>query len=355
MFPSFLRRRLAALATPVFATLAAITVLGGCATHIIPPVPPAAKAVLIDEGKDGLLIPLHVERADQGHARLGVPVQLDGKAVYLALDTGTQGVRVLSKALPQGYSSKGPTITLNLANGAKVSGPTATLPFSLFGTQPVNITAQTVTDVDCQPNFRRCFAMDGYTGEFGFAFSGLLGIGLQQDDDACCNAPFAALPADIGKRYLVHPSFTKPYLVLSPSAKLTSRFTMVPLPMSAQGVAQWPEGCAQVSSKMRFCAPVVFATGGTEMIRIETDKAPSWLGENDVGNVLGQGNYDTAVGVGTWVHRFNGAQVTIVKAAPGRNRIVVGLSALQNIDLLFDLQRNQMGVYSAKSVEEFGL
>src|SRR6202012_3947716 len=113
-------------------------------------------------------------------------------------------------------------------------------------------------------------------------------------------------------------------------------FTLMPLRAAPDGALQWPAGCIQVADKMRFCAPVVFATGGNGMIRIETDAAPEWVDDGEENAVLKQGNYDVALGVGSWAHRFDGAQVTIAKAKPGANRIVIGLMALQNIDLLFD-------------------
>jgi hypothetical protein len=95
----------------------------------------------------------------------------------------------------------------------------------------------------------------------------------------------------------------------------------------------------QIADKMRFCAPVVFSTGGSGMIRVETDQAPNWMGDDEEGRILTQGNYNVALGVGTWVHRFDGAQVAIAKSKPGQNRIVIGLMALQNIDVLFDFAR----------------
>jgi hypothetical protein len=97
----------------------------------------------------------------------------------------------------------------------------------------------------------------------------------------------------------------------------------------------------------------VFSTGSTEMIRVETDKAPNWTGDGDVNDVLAQGNYDVALGVGSWAHRYESAQVTVAKAKPGANRIVVGLTAMQNLDVLFDFQRGQLGLYAAKASETF--
>jgi hypothetical protein len=318
------------------------------------PTPPTPAATLINGGNDGVLIPLKVERADEGHARLGLPVQLDGKAVYLAFDTGTQGVRVLSKVLPgTNYPAAGATTSLTFANGAQVSGPSVKLPFSVIGTKPVDATVQSVDDVRCQRTQRRCLAMDGYTGEFGWAFSGIFGAGVAQPDDDCCTQPLRALPGNIGQRYLVRSNFAKPFVILSPSSALTQNFTMVPMTAAQGGGSQWPVGCVQVSNKMRFCAPVVFATGSTGMIRVETDKAPNWTDDGDENAVLAQGNYDVALGVGSWGHRYEGAQVTIAKAKPGANRIVVGLMAMQNLDVLLDFQHSQLGLRAAQASETF--
>ncbi|HEX7912414.1 MAG TPA: hypothetical protein VF534_30590, partial [Paraburkholderia sp.] len=197
----------------------ALAALAGCAVNFPTPTPPASNAALINGGNDGLLIPLHVERADEDHARLGLPVQLDGKPVYMALDTGTQGTRVLKSVLPgSGYASAGGVTSLSFANGVEILGSAVKVPFSLAGTTPTPIVAQAVDVVRCLPNARKCVGMDGYTGEFGWAFSGIVGVGAAQPGDSCCTQPLRALPGNIGQRYLVHANFTKPYMVLSPSS-----------------------------------------------------------------------------------------------------------------------------------------
>ncbi|HEX3639455.1 MAG TPA: hypothetical protein VHV99_29035 [Paraburkholderia sp.] len=332
----------------------ALVALTGCSTTFPTPTPPAPNAALINGGNDGLLIPLHVERADEDHARLGLPVQLDGKPVYMALDTGTQGARVLKSVLPgSNYASAGGVTSLSFANGVEILGSGVKVPLSVAGTTPTPVAAQAVDVVRCLPNARRCAGMDGYTGEFGWAFSGIFGVGAAQPDDNTYTQPLRALPGNIGQRYLVHSNFAKPYMVLSPSNAITKDYTMVPMTLSKDGTAQWPRGCVNVGNKMTFCAPLEFATGSTGMIRIETDKAPNWVGDGDVGNVLDQGNYETAIGTGPWVHRYETAQVTIVKAKPDANRIVVGLMAMQNIDILFDFPRAQFGLHAAKESERF--
>jgi hypothetical protein len=343
-----LRRR---LCLPMATALSAV-VLTGCGVTFPVPTPPTPAATLINGGNDGVLIPLSVERADEGHARLGLPVQLDGKAVYMAFDTGTQGVRVLAKVLPgTSYPVTGADTSLTFANGAVVSGPSARLPVSVIGTKPVEMNVQTVNDVRCQRTQRHCLAMDGYTGEFGFSFSGIFGAGAELADDACCTPPLRALPDNIGRRYLVHANFAKPFVIISPSAALTRDFTRVPLAAAQNGATRWPVGCVQVSDKMRFCAPVVFATGSTDMIRLETDKAPNWTDDGDDNTVLVQGNYDVALGIGSWAHRYEGAQVVIAKTTPGANRIVVGLTAMQNLDVLLDFNKGELGLFARKPSE----
>jgi len=327
----------------------------GCSTPISTPVPPEPSAALINQGRDGMVVPLHVERSDLGHARLGVPAQVDGKAVYLMFDTGTRGLRVLDSVLPRsGYPAAGDRTSLHFATGAQASGAVVTLPFSVAGTKPVELAAQAVDNVSCMAGAKRCVATDGYTGEFGWAFSGILGAAADAPGDSCCTQPLRALPARIGERYIVHADLQRPYFVLSPSNAVAKGFTMLPLVAQADRTLQWPTGCVQVADKMRFCAPVVFATGGMGMVRIETDKAPDWVGDADTHQVLTQGNYDVLLGVGPWRHRFDGAQVVIAKSQPGANRIVIGLMALQNIDLLFDFTNAQLGVRAARDVETIG-
>jgi hypothetical protein len=347
-----LHRQLSRFTAAALVSACAVSTFSGCSVTFPTPTPPAPAVSLINGGKDGVLIPLHVERADQDHARLGLPVELDGKPVYVALDTGTQGVRVLKSVLPgSDYASAAPTSTLLLANGAQVSGAAVKLPLSVAGSKAVQIGAQAVDTVSCQATSRHCVAMDGYSGEFGWAFSGLFGVGAAQPGDACCTQPLRALAGHIGERYLVHSNFAKPYLLLSPSSAITKDYTIVPMTVSNDGTMQWPRGCINVGDKMTFCAPLVFATATTGMIRIETDTTPNWTGDDSVGKVLIQGNYNTAVGSGNWVHRYEDAQVTIVKAQPGENRIVIGLMGMQNIDVLFDFPRAQLGLYANRAVE----
>jgi hypothetical protein len=344
-----LRGRLSALTA---AALLGAATLTGCGVTFPVPTPPAPAATLINSGNDGVLIPLRVEHVDEGHARLGLPVQLDGKSVYLAFDTGTQGVRVLSRILPgTSYPPTGADSSLTLANGAVVSGPSVKLPFSVIGTKPVEVTAQTVNDVRCLRTQKHCAGMDGYTGEFGWAFSGIFGVGAEQANDDCCTQPLRALPGNIGQRYLVHANFAKPFVILSPSSGLTRNFTLMPMTVAQNGATQWPQGCVQIGDKMRFCAPVVFATGSTGMIRVETDKAPNWTDDGDANDVLVQGNYDVALGVGSWTHRYEGAQVTVAKAKPGGNRIVIGLTAMQNLDVLLDFRNGQLGLHATNTSE----
>ncbi|MBW0448440.1 hypothetical protein EN871_29485 [bacterium M00.F.Ca.ET.228.01.1.1] len=345
--------RFTAAALAALGTLGTLAALSGCAVTFPTPTPPAPSVSLINGGKDGVAIPLHVERADQDHARLGLPVVLDGKPVYLALDTGTQGVRVLKSVLPgSGYPGAAPSSTLPLANGAQVAGASVKLPMSVAGSKPVSIDAQAVETVSCQPTSKRCIAMDGYTGEFGWAFSGLFGVGAAQPDDTCCTQPLRALAGHIGERYVVHANFDQPYLLLSPSGAITRDYTMVPMTVAQDGTVQWPRGCINVGDKMTFCAPLVFATATTDMIRVETDTAPNWTGDDGVGKVLVQGNYNAAIGSGNWVHRYDDAQVTVVKARPGANRIVVGLMGMQNIDVLFDFPHAQLGLRASQSIEK---
>ncbi|MEI5998392.1 hypothetical protein H3V53_14615 [Paraburkholderia bengalensis] len=334
----------------------AVLALAACSTTFSTPVPPETHASLINEGRDGLLVPLYAERSDtHGRASIGLPVQMDGKSVYLMLDTGTRGARVLSSVLPRSnYPATGARTALALATDAQVAGATVTVPLSIVGTKPVDVAVQAVDQVTCLKINKHCVAQDGFTGEFGWAFSGILGVGADDPRDACCTQPLRALPANLGQRYMVHSNLNRPFLVLSPSTALTKDFTAVPFALAKDGSAQWPTGCVQVGNKMRLCAPVVFSTGGTDMIRIETDKAPDWASDTDEHKTFAQGNYDVVLGVGEWAHRFDDAQTTIAKAAPGANRIVVGLMSLQNIDLLFDFAHGQLGLRASRNVERMG-
>jgi len=139
---------------------------------------------------DGLLIPLQVERVDAGHARLGLPIQLDGKPVYVALDTGTQGVRVLKSVLPAtNYPNAGPSSSLPLANGAQVSGAAVKLPMSLCGHEAGadRRTGRRNGELSAQrPALRRHGRLTPVNS--AGALSGLFGVGAAQSDDTLLHA-----------------------------------------------------------------------------------------------------------------------------------------------------------------------
>jgi hypothetical protein len=263
--------------------------------------------------------------------------------------TPASGIRVLSKVLPGELPGHRRHDIYDVCKRPLVSGPSLKLPVSVIGTRPVEVNAQTVNDVRCQRNNKHCIAMHGYTGESGFAFSGVFGAGAAQAFDDCCTNPLRALPGNIGQRYLVQANFDKPFVIRSPSTGLTQNFTLVPMKAAQTGALQWPVGYVQNDDKMRFCAPAVFTTGSTGTIRVETDKAPNWTDDGDENVVLAQGNYDVAPGVGSWGHRYDSAQVTVARTKPGANRIVVGLTAMQNVGVLLDFQHAQLGLHAAKT------
>jgi len=43
--------------------------------------------------------------------------------------------------------------------------------------------------------------------------------------------------------------------------------------------------------------------------------------------------------------------VTIAKSKPGANRIVIGLMAMQNLDVLLDFPHGQLGLHAATTSE----
>ena len=89
-------------------------------------------------------------------------------------------------------------------------GSAVKLPFSLAGTTPTPMPRKAVDAGALSAQRAECVGMDGYTGEFGWAFSGIFGVGAAQPDDSCCTQPLRALPGNIGQRYLVHANFAKP-------------------------------------------------------------------------------------------------------------------------------------------------
>jgi hypothetical protein len=275
-------------------------------------------------------VPLHVVRGTGGEPRLGIDLTVGADAVRVLLDTGSPGLRLLAQAVHgQSASRTGQKSGGGYGSGLELQGEEALASVSLGSARGDRIPIELV---------------DGYSWDdgdttrkpemFGELFPGILGLDMVTPG-ICCSNPLPALANGVGKQYIVHAAFDGPQLVLDPDASMTQNFTMVDV-----GGDGWPQGCIDVEGNLPydFCGPVLFDTG-TPAIVI------SGPGIDTPGRA--RPGSTAHLRVADWSHDFvAGRRMRIIVHRAAQPRIVIGLSALQEVDVLFDFNAHKIGLRS---------
>lgn len=275
-------------------------------------------------------VPLHVVRGPGGEPRLGIDLTVGVDAVRVLVDTGSPGLRLLAQALhAQSAGRTGRHSGGGYESGLRLQGEEALTSLSLGGVHGDRIPIEVVDGYSWEdPTVQRTPEM------FGELFPGILGIDMARPRSCCAN-PLPSLEGGVGKQYIVHSAFDGPQLLLNPDAASEQSFTMVDV-----GDDGWPQGCVNVDNVLPydFCGEVIFDTGTSMLVISGTGidtPGPAPLGST------------AHLRVADWSHDFVAARRMriVVRRAP-QNRIVVGLAALQHIDVLFDSDARKIGLRS---------
>lgn len=277
-----------------------------------------------------LAIPLHVVRGTQGEPRLGIDLTVGVDAVRVLVDTGSAGLRLLAQALhPQSASRTGKRSGGGYGSGLRLQGEEALTSLSLGDVRGDRIPIELVDGYSWQdPTVQRTPEM------FGLLFPGILGLDMSAPRGCCAN-PLAAFADGVGKQYIVHSAFDAPQLIVNPDPSTAQAFTMVDV-----GDDGWPQGCINVERVLPydFCGEVLFDTG-TSMLVISGTGIDT-PGPAPVGS-------SAHLRVGDWSQDFVAARrMRIMLHRAPENRIIVGLAALQHVDVLFDVGARKIGLRS---------
>ncbi len=266
-----------------------------------------------------------------GDPRLGINVTVGQDAVQLLLDTGSAGLRLLASALhPQSANRVGKSAAGIYGSGLHLQGEEARASLTIGQAHGDGIPIELVDSYSWgDANSSRIPEM------FGRLFPGILGVNLMVPPSRCCASPLPALAGGVGKRYIVHAAFDAPQLVLNPDNATVQSFSMADI-----GSAGWPQGCITIEKLLPydFCGEVLFDTGTPQIV-------VSGVGIDSRGAApAGSAAHLRLAG---WSHDFVAGRDGRIFVRPARsNRIVIGLSALQKIDVLFDADRHQIGLRS---------
>jgi hypothetical protein len=280
-----------------------------------------------------LVVPLHVVQGTHGEPRLGIDLTIGSDPVRVLVDTGSSGLRLLANVLhPDSARRSGHSAGGGYGSGLRLQGEEAYASLTIGGAHGDGVPIELVDSYH--------FADNGpqRTPEmFGGVFPGILGINLfSPPRGACCMSPLPGLSDGIGKRYILRASFRGPQLILNPDDALAQTFTMADV-----GDNGWPQGCITVDGLLTydFCGEVLFDTGSPGLTVFVTN-AVDGTGYAPPGAVA-------HLRLAQWDHDFTSGRGVRIDVRQGPSpMIIVGLSALQQIDLLFDFDHRQIGVRS---------
>jgi len=296
-----------------------------------------------DAGADSapIVVPLHLEHSRYRVPYLGLDVTIGSATKRLEVDTGSPGLRVLKNALPlDAVGPSGYTATGDYGNGFTLRGPVVLATLGIGGVRsdhPVQI--QAIDSVTCATWQPKCSAANGgVPDEFGRLFAGVAGLmPTNATPDQCCVNPLFDLTGRVGRAYILRADFAKPSLTLNPDAATIAKFSTVAVSLTA---ASWPDGCVTIKEvQLRVCGQVMIDTGLQDMII--QDPSP-------VIQTIFPGGTIAALSIGSWKHNFtSGGQgderYTIFSQRGEQKRIILGLAALQDFDIYFDLEHGRLG------------
>jgi len=290
-----------------------------------------------------IVVPLHVVSGAVGDDRLGIDVTIGGTTVRVLFDTGSAGLRILATAVPANAVRRtGRAAAGSFANGLILRGGEATATLAIgavrsAGEQPIEL----VDGYSCGFLSPFCPSIGGGAPEmFGGLFPGILGVRNRVPvDGVCCANPMPGLANAVGERFTVHANLESPTLTLDPDpAWVDAAFTLLDVPAGTS-----PRGCIRVdvAPKHEVCGEVVFDTGAPQVTATTTTDNAEFFRLGSATNVT--------LTVGTWSHVFpiggpEHLRVTVIPA--GADRIVVGLTALQHVDVYYDLAGGRIGLRS---------
>jgi hypothetical protein len=284
-----------------------------------------------------IVVPLHVERGPMGDPRLGIDVTIGEKAARVLVDTGSAGLRVLASSVPPGSARRtGRSAAGGYASGIVLSGEEASAALAFGEARAPSAAIELVDRIECGPQRPNCPAANGGTPEmFGGLFPGILGISITDPPRGrCCANPLAAVPGGVGQTYVVHADFAAPSLTLNPDSATVGAFTMIDVPRGAL-----PHGCIRISSSPNeTCGDVLFDTGAPQLLVTTTGIASTGAFARGTTATLTLGPWTHGIAVGP------GTDVRLNVRRGDTNRIVVGLSVLQQLDVYYDIGAGRIGL-----------
>ena len=285
-----------------------------------------------------IVVPLHADVGKDGEPRLGIDVTIGSSTQRVLFDTGSTGLRVLAKALPaDAFHRTGRSVKADFGFGVEVRGEEASAPVGIGAARASALPFQVIDEFGCAPQIRDCPQNAAEPSLLSGIYTGIFGAYFKDVGKDCCVAPFGALDGGIGRRYIVHARFDAPTVTLNPDPVTLASFSVVDY--EAFGA---PRGCLRIyASGTETCGPVIFDTGTPQLLVTTMGIVPPapWT--------------HATLRIGAWTHDFQigspmSGGVPLSVHRDEYLRIVVGLMALQDFDVYYDVDHHRVGIVNRK-------
>jgi len=301
-------------------------------------------------------VALREVRLPNGARRYAVPMTLGGTAIEAGLDTGSVGLRVLSRATANARveATTRPT-TYSYTSGTRFKGVVAKAVLALgevSGPVPVDI----IQTVDCRPEKPACPAAHADPATFGIQGDGLPGagfaaiFGINMGEDEVAN-PLVKLGVARWIVELPKPGDAGPgRLILNPTADETAGYIMFPIDRTLKdtrgGAHDAIDGClSDRRTQQTLCGAVVLDSGAPGIRLVAAEPGKPWTAD-DPAQIVFVKDGKPALAADFVVDRRDQASHVTADAEPQMRvpHLYAGLMPYFAFDVLYDPGHGEIGL-----------
>ena len=300
-------------------------------------------------------IPIRAVNVARGAPRYSIPVSVGGVTLDAMLDTGSSGLRVLSRALPaSAYQVTSERSAFGFGSGAELRGFIANAPLAVGGVSGA-APFELVQSVGCTQRAPNCpqaripFARYGIGGNGvpDAGFPAIIGIGMRHGEDGARNP----LPLIGAARWIVElprPGETAGKLILNPTDDELAGFRRFQLPRQPVGDG-WADNALPAcltndDTHAHICLPSILDSGAPGVhIRSNNAHTADWPGRSHATLVFAHRSGDLSLpfvidsGLGTHVE-------PLAPAPRQPDLLMVGTLPYFAFDVFYDAEHGIMGL-----------
>jgi hypothetical protein len=301
-------------------------------------------------------VPLREVLLPNGTRRYAVPMTLGGVAVEAGLDTGSVGLRVLSRATANAQvDATTRHTTYSYTSGTRFKGVVAKATLALGGVSgpvPVDV----IQAIDCRPEKPACPAAHADPATFGIQGDGLPGagfaaiFGINMGEDEVAN-PLIKLRVT---RWIVElPKPGEPgsgKLILNPAADETAGFVMFPIDRALKdtrgGAHDAIDGCLRdLKTQQTVCGAIILDSGAPGIHIVTAEPEKPWTAD-DPARIVFVKDGKPALAADFIVDRRDQASHLTTEDEPQMRvpHLYAGLMPYFVFDVLYDAERGEVGL-----------